>query len=153
VARPYLKKTHQKKKKKGWWSGSRCRPQVQATVLQKKQKQKQKQTSKQDIPKEIYTKTFRIVKGKTEMLKLAREKQHISNRGTVILVIVDFSSETRPERNCTRFSSAKAETEELSTQNPVPRISFRNEGDILNLKRKGSENSKLYQQKTYHKIS
>jgi hypothetical protein len=32
--RPYLKKTHHKKK--GWWSGSRCRPRVQTPVLEKK---------------------------------------------------------------------------------------------------------------------
>jgi hypothetical protein len=35
--RPYLEKNH---KKKGWWSGSRWRPWVQAPVLQEKKKKK-----------------------------------------------------------------------------------------------------------------
>jgi hypothetical protein len=35
-ARPYLEKNPSQKK--GWWSGSRCRPWVQAPILQKKKK-------------------------------------------------------------------------------------------------------------------
>jgi hypothetical protein len=34
--RPYLEKTHYTKK--GWWSGSRCRPRVQAPILKNNKK-------------------------------------------------------------------------------------------------------------------
>jgi hypothetical protein len=39
---PILKKPIMRK---GWWSGSRCRPRVQAPVLQKKKKKKKKKKS------------------------------------------------------------------------------------------------------------